>query len=215
MVQVFISHSKYDKEFCDRFDSACARVGLKSFRSEFEDIEKPAWKTINKEIKKSNALFLLVGKEFVIRQTPTVLKPHENNWVFTQNWISYEIGVASHRGIDVWVVCDSIPINFPVPYLNNYELFGINLEVPENRKFWYSNLDWYKVGRKSPLDKRVRYSCPKCRATYNLLDRLAKGSQIVCPTCLNILDFPEGWLLEWEDMSFVKRLFSKVLSKEK
>jgi len=40
MVQVFISHSKYDKEFCGRFDSACARVGLESFRSEFEDIEK-------------------------------------------------------------------------------------------------------------------------------------------------------------------------------
>ena len=62
MFKVFISHSRHDKEYCNAFDSACTRVGLKSFRSEFENIERPPWKTIKNEINKSSALFLLLGK---------------------------------------------------------------------------------------------------------------------------------------------------------
>jgi hypothetical protein len=50
VVQVFMSHTKLDGECCDRFDSAAARVGLKVFRSEFETIQSPAWKTIKDEI---------------------------------------------------------------------------------------------------------------------------------------------------------------------
>jgi hypothetical protein len=48
MPKIFVSHSRHDGEFCNRFDSACSHVGLARFRSEFEDIEKPAWKTINR-----------------------------------------------------------------------------------------------------------------------------------------------------------------------
>ena len=61
-VQVFVSHTQKDVEFLDIFDRACARVGIKAFRSEFENIELPAWKTIRNEIRKSRVLFLLVGK---------------------------------------------------------------------------------------------------------------------------------------------------------
>lgn len=96
MFQAFISHSKYDKDFCNAFDNACSRVGLESLRSEFEDIEKPSWKTINQEIKKSNALFVLIGKELRNRQRNCLIDtPEYTDWLFTQNWISYEIGVAS------------------------------------------------------------------------------------------------------------------------
>ena len=62
MKQVFVSHTKRDKEFCDAFDRVCARVGIKAFRSEFEEILTPAWKTIKEAINKSVALFFLVGK---------------------------------------------------------------------------------------------------------------------------------------------------------
>lgn len=101
MGKVFVSHNKYDEDFCNRFDLACASVGLERFRSEFEDIEKPAWKTINDEINHSNALFLLVGKELVNRQTVTAVSYNTDSWIFTQNWISYEIGVASAQKKDV------------------------------------------------------------------------------------------------------------------
>jgi hypothetical protein len=86
MFQTFISHSKYDKEFCNAFDSACASVGLKRFRSEFENIERPPWKTIKKEINKSNALFLLLGKKLGERQRSVLVDtPEYTDWLFTQN----------------------------------------------------------------------------------------------------------------------------------
>lgn len=66
--QVFISHTKDDIEFCDRFDRACARVGLRAFRSEFETIKVPQWETIKEAMENSIAMFLLVGKQLVAHQ---------------------------------------------------------------------------------------------------------------------------------------------------
>lgn len=63
-----MSHTRSDKEFCSLFDTACARVGMRAFRSEFERILPPAWKTIRHQIINSSALFLLVGKELVNMQ---------------------------------------------------------------------------------------------------------------------------------------------------
>jgi hypothetical protein len=40
--QLFLSHTKLDKDFLNRFDNAAARVGLKLYRSEFENIKAPA-----------------------------------------------------------------------------------------------------------------------------------------------------------------------------
>jgi len=45
VVQLFMSHTKLDENFCDKFDRAAARVCVKVFRSEFEEIKTPAWKT--------------------------------------------------------------------------------------------------------------------------------------------------------------------------
>jgi hypothetical protein len=99
--KIFESHTKLDSEFCDVFDRACARVGLDAFRSEYESILPPAWQTIRNELRQSKALFLLVGKSLVNAQAI-----HSSGCDYTQNWISYEIGIASQLGIDVWVLCD-------------------------------------------------------------------------------------------------------------
>ena len=108
MVQIFLSHTKLDVECCDMFDRAAAREGVKVFRSEFEELESPPWQTIKKEVVNSVALFLLVGEELVNAQNRSeaslVVK---EKWKYTQNWISYEVGVACQKGIDVWVVCDN------------------------------------------------------------------------------------------------------------
>lgn len=48
VVQLFMSHTKLDENFCDKFDRAAARVCVKVFRSEFEEIKPPAWKTRKK-----------------------------------------------------------------------------------------------------------------------------------------------------------------------
>jgi hypothetical protein len=58
VTQVFLSHTKLDKDCCDRFDRAAPRVGLRIFRSEFENLQYPEWKTIKEEIDRPVALFL-------------------------------------------------------------------------------------------------------------------------------------------------------------
>lgn len=188
---VFVSHTKLDKNFCDRFDTAVARVGLRAFRSEFESIEPPAWSIIRKQMAGSLAMFLLVGKRLVNAQASVRLR---DNWKYTQNWISFEVGLACQLGIDVWVVCDNVEVNFPVPYLNNYSLYGLSGKKLE---FMVSVLRSYANGNNFPLGYDNRsIDCPHrtCGSKYNLHSYVGKGKSVKCPTCLRPIVFPRGWL---------------------
>jgi hypothetical protein len=188
-IQIFESHSKLDEQTCDLFDKVVARVGIKAFRSEYEDIKAPAWETIKDEMKRSSALFLLVGPELVKAQAKS-----GHDWKFTQNWIAYEVGLACALDIDVWVECNDTIINFPVPYLNNYVIGKIQTNA---QSFERSILDDYCSGKKYPFgsQKNRNLTCPNegCAAKYNFYNTMPKGSQIVCPTCLKYIAFPEGW----------------------
>jgi len=190
-VQVFESHTKLDEVTCNKFDIAAAREGIKVFRSEYESIDPPAWETIKKEMKRSVALFLLVGPELVKSQEQAVA----NDWKFTQNWIAYEVGLACALGIDVWVTCDDVEINFPVPYFNNYSV----RKIETNKfKFARSVLRHYLGGERYHFGIYDRgLSCPheNCGAKFNLHTKIKKGEKIKCPTCLQEIVFPEGWLL--------------------
>jgi len=185
--KVFESHTKLDNEFCDVFDRACARVGIDAFRSEYESIQPPAWQTIRNELRQSKALFLLVGKSLVDAQTN-----HSSDWEYTQNWISYEIGIASQLGIDVWVLCDGVEINFPVPYLNNYVPYTIRTEG--NFKIFVGVLQDYANGKKYDLNNEDSVTCPysDCSISYNLNATVPKGGKIVCPCCLRSMVCSEG-----------------------
>ena len=189
--RVFVSHTKRDKDFCNRFDVAIARVGLRAFRSEFESIESPAWETIKEQVRNSCAMFLLVGKRLVEAQRSSKLR---HVWRYTQNWIAFEVGLACQRNIDVWVVCDNIEINFPVPYLNNYSIYGLSGKKLE---FMIDVLRNYKEGHNFPLGYNKRnVSCPysNCGAQYNLHSSVGKGKTVICPTCLRSIKFENGWL---------------------
>ncbi len=182
---VFIAHTKFDKDFCDKFDNICSNVGMKRFRSEFAEIDKPPWRTIKEQLGKSIALFLLIGKELVNRQAP----PYNPDWKFTQNWISYEVGIVHQRNIDIWVVCDSVQINFPVPYFNNYMPFG--LDPGASMKYMNEVLETYLHGRSFPIshkpDSRTM-QCSGCGLQFNLHVPLEMGAVIICPHCLNVID---------------------------
>ena len=195
VIQLFMSHTKLDKNFCDRFDIMAARVGVKVFRSEFEKIKSPAWRTIKKAMDASSAMFLLVGKELVKAQEASDEDPKaREEWKHTQNWIAYEIGLACERGIDVWVWCDGVTINFPVPYLNNYVLHGVGSVMR-------SVIELYSEGESVPLGvwgREVRCAYKRCKATYGLHSKVAIDGEVTCPTCLKIYTFPEGWQLDWK-----------------
>jgi len=190
MVQVFESHTKLDVATCNKFDIAAAREGMKVFRSEYESLEPPAWQTIMKEMKRSTALFLLVGPKLVTSQDRAAA-----DWKFTQNWIAYEVGLACAIGIDVWVLCDGVEINFPVPYLNNYSVGRFEIE---KYAFERNVLRNYLENNPYPLgDLNRDISCPNrdCGAKFNFHTIREKGKKVRCPTCLRDIVFPEGWLL--------------------
>lgn len=190
VIQLFMSHTKLDKDFCDRFDIMAARVGVKVFRSEFEEIKPPAWQTIKKAMDASSAMFLLVGKELVKAQEASDKDPKaREEWKHTQNWIAYEVGLACELGIDVWVWCDNITINFPVPYLNNYALYGV-------QKIMRDVIKQYSEGYSYPLGYWGRDVCcghKNCKATYNLQSIVRVHGEVTCPTCLKTYTFPEGY----------------------
>ena len=201
MGQVFLTHTKKDEEFCDKFDNICAGVGIRRFRSEFEKISKPSWRKIKEEMNKSTALFFLIGKELVRSQ-----ELNDPDWRFTQNWISYEIGLACQMGIDVWAVCDDVSINFPIPYLNNY----LTISLKHEPVFDYARviLELYNGGFKFPYPYRypqvviennisvnkwvdLSMECPVCKIQFNLHSGFEIGHKIKCPQCLADLTFNE------------------------
>ena len=205
--KVFISHSRLDKNYCDSFESVCNWARIKSFRSEFENIEKPPWKTLKREISQSPVLFLLIGKEFTkIQKNLTINTPEYQRWMATQNWIAYEIGVSAQKGIEVWVLCEDPDIYFPVPYFANLYFWEGNLAEQRELIFF---LETYSKNRYIMFDKRMRHTCsnPNCRITYNIIQPLAKGAKIKCPSCLRITEFPEGFNLNTkQDSRILKKL---------
>ena len=189
-VQVFVSHTKSDENFCDKFDSVCAREGVKAFRSELENIPPPPHKTIINAMNNSVALFFLIGKELVKGQ-----EEHTKEWEYTQNWIAFEIGLACQEGIDVWAVCDDVLLNFPMPYINNY--LTLSLRRPDAFNFMRFVLKEYTQGRNfsfpyvSQRDGNAAVFCAykDCRMEFNLHVMWKKGYSIRCPQCLKSLIF--------------------------
>jgi hypothetical protein len=194
-VQAFISHTKKDKDFCDIIDKAIKDVGFKRFRASFEEIQRPEWKSIQNEMNKSNVLILAVGEELVKNQSL-----HNEDWHFTQNWIAYEIGLASERELDIWVICDDVKINFPVPHLTFYLPYSLRRKEVRKKFNWHFTL--YQTNQRMPYpltEEQMVWCivCPYCHNEYNLYANIPKGQTIVCPTCLNELyfnyDFPKNF----------------------
>jgi hypothetical protein len=190
MKQIFVSHTKKDEKFCDKFDTVCARVGVKAFRSEFEDLSTPSWKTIKIAMNNSSALFFLVGGKLVESQNAS-----DPEWKYTQNWIAYEIGLACQLGIDVWAICDDVLINFPMPYINNY--LTVSLVHDKTFKYLKSILEEYRDGGGFPYKSTTGTGthCPyqDCKMGFNLHVKLNRGSKIRCPQCLRDMVFTGGY----------------------
>ena len=98
------------------------------------------------------------------------------------------------RGIDVWVVCDRIDINFPVPYLNNYTIYGVG---DWNRDWFRGLLNTYLEGKKFGFYDHFKFICPydDCGAIFNFWPTIRKNTvkKVPCPTCLKPLVFDKGW----------------------
>ena len=114
MASIFISHSKRDAETVAAFCNIFARTQLRAVLLEFENYLIPPWTQIKNEVQQASAVFLL-------------LSPELNSSHFTQNWVSYEVGLACMSNKAVWVYEQwQNPVQFPVPYLTDYIVFDRN-----------------------------------------------------------------------------------------
>lgn len=113
MTNIFISHSRHDKDILDSFDSLFAGTNVKAVRMEFEKINETAAEEIRKWIEQSSSVFVLLGPNIV-------------NMGQTKSWISWEIGLATSMKKPIWVFEQfDNSIDFPVPYLNHYVLYNL------------------------------------------------------------------------------------------
>jgi hypothetical protein len=190
-VQIFESISRQDKETNKRFDTVASKEAVTVYKAEYEALKAPTWQTIKDALQNSKALFFIVGPKLVEAKTKG-----GNEWSLIRGWISYEVGIALALNLDVWVICDNnVAINFPIPYINNYSL---GIETKPNG-YEAKVLRSYGEGAKFDFgySKNRRYYCPNkvCGAQFNLHNVLQKDESIVCPMCLRVLTFPNGWQL--------------------
>ena len=111
MASIFISHSKRDEHTVNAFCRVFAQTTIRAVLEEFEMYAVPPWAKIAKDVQEASAVFLL-------------LSPQLNSTPYTQNWVSYEVGLACAMKKPVWVYEQSqAPVHFPVPYLTDYVLY--------------------------------------------------------------------------------------------
>jgi hypothetical protein len=102
VASIFISHSKRDEATINAFCRAFPQTTMRVVLEEFDTYVVPAWAKIAKDVQESSAVFLL-------------LSPHLNATAYTQNWVSYEVGLACAMKKPVWVYEQwQAPVHFPV-----------------------------------------------------------------------------------------------------
>lgn len=178
-MQIFVSHSQFDKDIRSSFDTVFARAGVKSVCMEFERIYPPAWQPIRDELRASETVFLLLG-------------PNIRGSIHTQNWVAFEVGLACAFGKDVWVFeQDGSFIEFPIPYLSDYMIY--NLEDTNHFDYVRGIIEGYRnIGYLLPLgvDNRTKRKIPKgiavtcphqnCGSHYSMHTDV---SSFICPSC--------------------------------
>ncbi|KXA92580.1 hypothetical protein AKJ65_07335 [candidate division MSBL1 archaeon SCGC-AAA259E19] len=113
--QIFLSHSKEDQNLISDIESVFSRTNLNLITEYFEQVPSPPSEKIKRDIKNSEAVFVLLG--------PSTVEPG----IHTSNWISWEIGFGTARGKPVWVFEEvNNFVDFPVPDLTDYMIYDRN-----------------------------------------------------------------------------------------
>ena len=118
MAQIFISHSKQDKESIHFFLEAFAGTKVKPHLEELEN-EVPSGVTahkIERDIQISNAVFV-------------ILSENVENLKHTRDWVTWECGAAMNKPVWVFEPSESLGrISVVVPRFNHYALFQVKEE---------------------------------------------------------------------------------------
>ncbi len=110
--QIFISHSREDKDLLDELDRVFGKVGLKQYRASFEDQSPAVSEDLKSQINDSVGMFVVLGRR-------AQAKTH------TMIWIGWEAGIAIQAGIPVWILEDmQSNVTQPIPSFTDYVLWN-------------------------------------------------------------------------------------------
>lgn len=178
--QIFISHSGKDREIVDAIIKSFDGTGVRPLLMEDvqEDVLRDGeanWQWIRKQIKESEALFVILSKGLIARE-------------HTQNWVAFEIGVAAgcEPPKPVFVIMGE-NVTFPVPYLNHYFPYSITNKPPGFQQvseiLWKGNVDrLMKTFIQNPsLEPAAPLTCcHQCRTEFYMH---GADSGFKCPCC--------------------------------
>ncbi len=111
MAEIFISHSKRDEDIKNFFSNVFAGLNVAGKFVEFEEYESPPWQFIQERVNAAKSVFVLLG-------------PHVRQLSYTRDWITWETGLASQAGKDIWVFepfgqwCD-----IAIPHVSHYAVY--------------------------------------------------------------------------------------------
>lgn len=175
--KIFISHSRRDASLRDYMLKIFGLTNMGATVIEYENFERPPWKQIKNAIKSSKAVFLLIGDNVV------------DSGIYTQNWISFEVGISCQLGRQVWVFEEyNKNIQFPVPYLTYYyPMWMDDYNIHHIKKI----INLYEV--KNKLGERIYPTntivCPhyNCGIQFKMVFNEWEGV-IQCPACRQEID---------------------------
>ena len=114
MTNIFLSHSKEDFNIINVFRNAFNGTEVYPVFMEYEKFPNPPWTAIKNTIENSSTLFVLLSNNLKISD-------------YTQNWVSYEVGVADEANKEIWVFEDiNNQVIFPLPKVHHYMLYCQN-----------------------------------------------------------------------------------------
>ena len=204
MANIFISHSKRDKELVITIEKTLKNIGHTPIIEEFipeENMELIPYEEIRKNVDMSDYVFLFL--------TDNIVKTN-----FTHNWVSFEVGVAANAMKRLFVFERlGVPVPYPIPYLTDYMVFDeddiddiLNIQllskklkdIPKTVKgagigaligipfgplgIIVGSSVGYLFGTHS--QKQItKVDCPKCRISFNY--HSLKYAKFSCPACRN------------------------------
>ena len=114
--QVFISHSQDDEDLLDVLNIVFGNSSISQYRASFEQQSDPVSEHLLEEIKKSRAMFVVLG-------------PQAQKQEHTKIWIGWEAGIAAELGIPIWILEDiNTQIKMPIPSFSDYVLWDSSNE---------------------------------------------------------------------------------------
>lgn len=204
VANIFISHSKRDKELVITIEKILKNIGHTPIIEEFipeENMELIPYEEIRKNVDMSDYVFLFL--------TDNIIKTE-----FTHNWVSFEVGVAANARKRLFVFERlGVPVPYPIPYLTDYMVFAeddineilniqlLSKKLKETSKtlkgagigaligipfgplgLIVGSSIGYLCGARSQKQTRKIY-CPKCQIFFNY--HSLKHTKFGCPSCRN------------------------------